>query len=110
MAHRLKTPEGKKLYALRKCMPEPVFGIIKSVLGFRQFLLRGLQNVRGEWSLVTMAWNLDVRSESRLRGRFSLPIEHVDGFERCFQPLNSAEGAFGYEGWKRMRGRLRNLL
>jgi Transposase DDE domain len=36
----------------------PVFGIIKSVLGFRQFLLRGLDNVRGEWSLVTMAWNL----------------------------------------------------
>ena len=39
-------------------MPEPVFGIIKSVLGFRQFLLRGLDKVRGEWSLVTMAWNL----------------------------------------------------
>ncbi len=58
MAHRLKTPEGKKLYAKRKCMPEPVFGIIKSVLGFRQFLLRGLENVRGEWSLVTMAWNI----------------------------------------------------
>jgi hypothetical protein len=58
MAHRLQTPEGKKLYALRKQIPEPVFGIIKSVLGFRQFLLRGLENVRGEWSLVTMAWNL----------------------------------------------------
>ncbi len=58
MAHRLKTPEGKKLYALRKQTPEPVFGIIKSVLGFRQFLLRGLDKVRGEWSLVTMAWNL----------------------------------------------------
>jgi len=58
MAHRLQTPEGKKLYALRKCIPEPVFGIVKSVLGFRQFLLRGLENVRGEWSLVTMAWNL----------------------------------------------------
>ena len=42
MDHRLKTPEGKKLYALRKQTPEPVFGIIKSVLGFRQFLLRGL--------------------------------------------------------------------
>src|SRR5271155_518902 len=56
MAHRLKTPEGKKLYALRKQVPEPVFGIIKSVLGFRQFLLRGLESVRGEWSLVTMAW------------------------------------------------------
>lgn len=58
MVHRLATPQGKKLYALRKQTPEPVFGIIKSVLGFRQFLLRGLANVRGEWSLVTMAWNL----------------------------------------------------
>jgi transposase len=58
MAHRLKTPQGKKLYALRKQVPEPVFGIIKSILGFRQFLLRGLDRVRGEWSLVTMAWNM----------------------------------------------------
>lgn len=58
MAHRLKTPEGRKLYALRKQTPEPVFGIIKSVLGFRQFSMRGLQQARGEWSLVTMAWNL----------------------------------------------------
>jgi transposase len=58
MAHRLKTPEGKKLYALRKQTPEPVFGIIKSALGFRQFLLRGLENVRGEWNLVTMAYNM----------------------------------------------------
>ena len=58
MAHRLQTPEGKKLYALRKHIPEPVFGIIKSVLGFRQFLLRGLDKVKGEWNLVTMAWNL----------------------------------------------------
>ena len=51
-------PEGKKLYALRKHTPESVFGIIKSVLGFRRFLLRGLDNVRGEWNLVTLAWNL----------------------------------------------------
>jgi hypothetical protein len=58
MTHRLATPEGKKLYGLRKHTPEPVFGIIKSVLGFRQFLLRGLDKVRGEWSLVTMAWNM----------------------------------------------------
>jgi hypothetical protein len=58
MAHRLRTPQGKALYALRKHTPEPVFGIIKSVLGFRQFLLRGLEGVRGEWKLVTMAWNL----------------------------------------------------
>jgi len=58
MGHRLQTPEGKRLYALRKQTPEPVFGIIKSVLGFRQFLLRGLDRVRGEWNLVTMAWNM----------------------------------------------------
>jgi transposase len=58
MAHRLKTPEGKKTYGLRKQTVEPVFGIIKSVMKFRQFLLRGLQNVRGEWDLVTMAWNI----------------------------------------------------
>jgi transposase len=58
MGHRLQTPEGKRLYALRKQTPEPVFGIIKSVLGFRQFLLRGLDRVRGEWTLVTMAWNM----------------------------------------------------
>src|SRR6202049_213865 len=58
MSHRLQTPEGQKLYALRKQTPEPVFGIIKSVMGFRQFLLRGLDNVQGEWSLVTMAWNM----------------------------------------------------
>jgi transposase len=58
MAHKLKTPAGRALYALRKQTPEPVFGIIKSALGFRQFLLRGLEKVRGEWSLVTMAWNL----------------------------------------------------
>ena len=57
MAWRLRTPQGKKLYGLRKQTPEPVFGIIKSVMGFRQFLLRGLDKVRGEWSLVTMAWN-----------------------------------------------------
>ena len=53
-----RRPQGKKLYALRKQTPEPVFGIIKSALGFRQFLLRGLDNVRGEWNLVTMAWNI----------------------------------------------------
>ena len=58
MAHRLKTPEGRALYALRKQTPEPVFGIIKSVLGFRQFSMRGLEKARGEWSLVTMAWNM----------------------------------------------------
>ena len=58
MAHRLKTPEGKALYALRKQVPEPVFGIIKSVMGFRQFSLRGLDEAKGEWNLVTLSWNI----------------------------------------------------
>ena len=58
MAHRLQTKAGKALYGLRKQMPEPVFGIIKSIMGFRQFSLRGLDKVRGEWKLVTMAWNI----------------------------------------------------
>ncbi|HEY4115215.1 MAG TPA: IS1182 family transposase [Rhizomicrobium sp.] len=57
-AHRLQTKAGKALDALRKQIPEPVFGIIKSVIGFRQFSLRGLEKVRGEWKLVTMAWNI----------------------------------------------------
>jgi hypothetical protein len=58
MAHRLKTQRGRRLYALRKQTPEPVFGIIKSVMGFRQFMLRGLQSAKGEWNLVTMSWNI----------------------------------------------------
>jgi transposase len=58
MAHRLKTPQGRATYALRKQTVEPVFGIIKAVIGFRQFLTRGLDNVQNEWTLVCLAWNL----------------------------------------------------
>lgn len=58
MRHRLKTREGRGWYALRKHTVEPVFGIVKQVMGYRQCLLRGLDAVRGEWSLVNMAWNI----------------------------------------------------
>jgi transposase len=58
MSHRLKTKEGRARYALRKQTIEPAFGIIKSVMGFRRFSLRGLKKVTGEWTLVCMAWNL----------------------------------------------------
>jgi len=58
MQAKLQTDEGKKRYALRKQTVEPVFGILKSVLGFRQFLLRGLEKVNGEWSLLCLAYNL----------------------------------------------------
>ena len=57
MAHRLKTKEGKDKYKLRKQTVEPVFGIIKEILGFKHFHLRGLEKVRLEWDLVTTAYN-----------------------------------------------------
>lgn len=58
MKYRLRTPEGKAIYATRKSTVEPVFGIIKSVLGYRQFLRRGLENANAEWTLTSLAWNL----------------------------------------------------
>lgn len=67
MAHRLKTKAGRALYALRKQTVEPVFGIIKSVMGFRQFSLRGLTKVSGEWTLVCLAWNLKRLAVLRLQ-------------------------------------------
>lgn len=67
MVNRLQTSAGRALYALRKQTVEPVFGIIKSVLGFRQFSLRGLSKVTGEWSLVCLAWNLKRMAVLRLK-------------------------------------------
>ncbi len=58
MKDKLLTDEGRTRYARRQCTVEPVFGIIKSVLGFRQFHLRGQQKVNGEWQLTTLAYNL----------------------------------------------------
>jgi transposase len=58
MAHRLKTEMGKALYKLRKQTVEPVFGIIKEVMGFRRFRLRGLEKVELEWTLVSVSYNL----------------------------------------------------
>ena len=58
MKHRLKTLEGKQIYAKRKSTVEAVFGIIKEIMGFRHFLLRGLKAVTGEWDLICMAYNL----------------------------------------------------
>ena len=58
MAYKLRTAVGKAIYRLRKCTVEPVFGIVKEAMGFRQFSLRGQQNVTGEWCLVCLAYNL----------------------------------------------------
>lgn len=58
MAYKLRTEMGQAIYRLRKCTVEPVIGIIKAVLGFRQFSLRGLDAANGEWALVCLAFNL----------------------------------------------------
>jgi len=58
MVYKLSTEIGRAIYRLRKCTVEPVIGIIKEILGFRQFSLRGLKKVAGEWSLVCLAFNL----------------------------------------------------
>lgn len=58
MRHRLQTREGKAVYRLRKQTVEPVFGVIKHAMGFRQFHLRGHPKVQTEWTLVTLAYNM----------------------------------------------------
>jgi hypothetical protein len=57
MKAKLETEDGKALYKKRKQTVEPVFGIIKSVLGFRQFSLRGMDKVQTEWNLIALAYN-----------------------------------------------------
>lgn len=58
MLYRLRTPEGRAIYAKRKSTVEPVIGNIKRSMGFRQFLLRGIEKAGGEWTLVCASWNL----------------------------------------------------
>ena len=57
MKAKLETEDGKKLYKKRKQTVEPVFGIIKSAIGFARFRLRGLQKVATEWTLIALAYN-----------------------------------------------------
>jgi hypothetical protein len=58
MQAKLNTPEGKKLYAKRKTIVEPVFGQIKGARGFRRFSFRGLLKIGAEWSLICLTHNL----------------------------------------------------
>ena len=74
MRHRLKTSAGKALYKLRQQTVEPVFGIIKSVLGFRQFRLRGREKVTLEWTLVCLAYNL--KRLHRLNAGLKLAVQN----------------------------------
>ena len=58
MQRKLQTKAGKAVYAARKCVVEPVFGQIKQAQGFRQFVLRGIRKVKGEWALVCLSHNM----------------------------------------------------
>jgi len=68
MQMKTKTVEGREIFGRRKSTVEPVYGIIKQALGFRQFLLRGLQNVTGEWTLVATGFNLKRMFNLKCRG------------------------------------------
>jgi len=68
MAWKLKTKAGRAVYALRKSTVEPVFGVIKNVMRFRQFSMRGIEKTKGEWTLVALAWNLKRMSTLRAVG------------------------------------------
>ena len=58
MRRKLRTKKGRRCYAQRKQLPEPVFGQIKQARGFRQFLLRGIEKTGGEWQLICTGHNL----------------------------------------------------
>ena len=58
MARKLRTKQGRETYAKRKGIVEPIFGQVKQVGGFRQFLMRGLEKMRGEWNLICLTHNL----------------------------------------------------
>ena len=58
MRHKLRTPEGRAVYRMRKAVVEPVFGQIKECRGFRRFLLRGLTRVQAEWQMICATHNL----------------------------------------------------
>jgi transposase len=77
MARKLKTKRGRAVYKRRKETVEPVFGVIKSVMGFRQFLLRGLEKVGIEWELVKTAYNF--KKLHRLMYGITMPICPVMG-------------------------------
>jgi hypothetical protein len=84
MREKLDSKAGKTIYAKRKKIVEPVFGIIKSVMGFTSFLLRGLAKVKGEFNLVSLAYNLR-KIASYLRTREKYPLLMINSLE--YQPL-----------------------
>lgn len=105
MRHRLKTPQGQALYALRKQTVEPVFGIIKAVMGFRRFSLRGLEKVSTEWTLVCLSYNFKrlfnlIRQAKSSKSPPSPPstgqISVKSAISALFQPVGRFQRCFGH--------------
>lgn len=91
MGYRLKTPEGKALYKLRKQTVEPVFGVIKEVLGFRRFSMRGKEKAETEWSLVCLSYNL--KKMFKLAGRCA-PKYPAPAGKQCIRVISAQIHAF----------------
>ncbi len=79
MAHTLKSKTGRAIYKVRKQTVEPVFGIIKSAMGFRQFSVRGLDKVAGEWTLVCLTGNLKRMASLRPKFGYGIKISKKQG-------------------------------
>jgi len=102
MARKLRTKKGREVYAKRKGIIEPIFGQIKEVLGFRQFSLRGLAAMRGEWRLerFSIAWMTNLAQH---RGTRNTPLcpPFARGEKRpdaaVFPPLAKGGGRGGGE-------------
>jgi hypothetical protein len=94
MKHQLTSQSGRALYALRKQTVEPVFGIIKQVMGLRQFSMRGMDKVAGEWTLATLAWN--VQRKNVLRMACEAVICHINPHYRAEEKRGG--GSSGYLG------------
>lgn len=111
MRHKLRSRAGRAVYALRKQVVEPVFGIIKEIMGFRRFHLRGIPNVQGEWSLVSIAYNLkrlyqlgtrrkgtdegaQIKGSSALQGKDALASLVYIFAARFLWPMNDRQESF----------------
>src|SRR5256884_2114636 len=88
MERKLKTKVGAALYARRKCIVEPMFGQIKQARGFRQFLLRGLEKVRGEWALILYDSQSSEVSQDMLRVKRGRNEKKVESGKRILRRMS----------------------
>jgi hypothetical protein len=91
MRRTLRTRRGRRCYARRKAIVEPVFGQIKQGRGYRQFLLRGMRQVRGEWALICTTHNV-LKLWTALRRHRRRPGEGLRAVGRSRKAERKAQG------------------